>query len=57
MVEVINSNDIIIRSWQNKIQEIFDEVSKTHRKIVIMGKNLQDIINKSIELKYLTINK
>ncbi len=23
MVEVINSNDIIIRSWQNKIQEIF----------------------------------
>ena len=40
-----------------RIQEIFDEVSKTHRKIVIMGKNLQDIINKSIELKYLTINK
>lgn len=23
MAEVINYNDIIIRSWQNKIQEIF----------------------------------
>ena len=40
-----------------RIQEIFDEVSKTNRKIVIMGKFLQDIINKSLELKYLTINK
>ena len=40
-----------------RIQEIFNEVSKTHRKIVIMGKMLQDIINRSLELKYLTINK
>ncbi len=29
-----------------RIQEIFDEVSKTNRKIVIMGKMLQDIIMK-----------
>ncbi len=40
-----------------RIQEIFDEVSKTNRKIVIMGKLLQDIIYKSLDLKYLTINK
>ncbi len=40
-----------------RIQEIFNEVSKTNRKIVIMGKLLQDIIYKSLELKYLTINK
>lgn len=40
-----------------RIQEIFDEVSKTNRKIVIMGKFLNDIINRSLELKYLTINK
>ena len=40
-----------------RIQEIFDEVSKTNRKIVIMGKMLQDIINRSLELKYLTINE
>ena len=39
-----------------RIQEIFDEVSKTHRKIVIMGKKLQDTINKAIADHYLTIN-
>ncbi len=39
-----------------RIQEIFNEVSKTNRKIVIMGKLLQDIINMSLEGKYLTIN-
>ncbi len=40
-----------------RIQEIFNEVSKTNRKIVIMGKYLQDLINMSLENKYLTINK
>ena len=40
-----------------RIQEIFDEVSKTNRKIVIMGKLLQDIVNRSLELKYLHINR
>lgn len=40
-----------------RIQEIFNEVSKTRRKIVIMGKPLQDMINKAIEEGYLTINK
>ena len=40
-----------------RIQEIFDEVSKTKRKIVIMGKYLQELINRSIDLGYLTIDK
>lgn len=38
-----------------RIQEIFDEVSKTHRKIVIMGKNLQTMINTAIKEGYLSI--
>lgn len=40
-----------------RIQEIFNEVSKTHRKMVIMGKGLQDMINKAIEEGYLTVDK
>lgn len=39
-----------------RIQEIFNEVSKTHRKIVIMGKALQDIINRALDEGYLTID-
>ena len=60
--EVLNNNPnriiaSVLPAHIFRIQEIFDEVSKTHRKIVIMGKQLQDIINMSIEMKYLTINK
>ena len=40
-----------------RIQEIFNEVSKTHRKIVIMGKNLQQTINMGISGGYLSIDK
>ena len=39
-----------------RIQEIFNEVSKTHRKIVIMGKALQGIINRALDEGYLTID-
>ena len=39
-----------------RIQEIFDEVSKTHKKIVIMGKSLQDLINQAIKDNYLRID-
>ena len=59
--EVINNNPnriimSVLPAHIMRIQEIFDEVSKTNRKIVVMGKNLQDIINMSIEKKYLSIN-
>ena len=40
-----------------RIQEIFDEVSKTHRKIVLMGKSLQNMITKAINDGYLTLPK
>lgn len=39
-----------------RIQEIFNEVSKTHRKIVIMGKALQGVINRALDEGYLTID-
>lgn len=60
--EVINkSHDRIIATILPahfyRIQELFNEVSKTHRKIVIMGKQLQDLINKAIDEGYLTIQK
>ncbi len=59
--EVLNKNEnriiaTILAAHFYRIQEIFDEVSKTHRKIVIMGKKLQDTINKAIENNYLTVN-
>jgi len=40
-----------------RVQEIFDEVSKTKRKVIIMGKTLQTIIMSSIEMGYLKIDK
>lgn len=40
-----------------RIQEIFNEVSNTNRKIVIMGKTLQKTVNNAIKEGYLTIDK
>ncbi len=40
-----------------RIQEIFNEVSKSHRKIVIMGKGLQTTILNAIDQEYLQIDK
>ena len=40
-----------------RIQEIFNEVSKTKRKVVIMGKTLQTIINRAIDENYITFDK
>ncbi len=36
------------------IEEIFEAAKNTHRKIVIMGKKLQSVINMAIEEKYLS---
>lgn len=59
--EVLNKNEnriiaTILPAHFYRIQEIFNEVSKTHRKIVIMGKSLQDLINKALEEGYLHID-
>ena len=60
--EVINkSNDRIIATvlpaHYTRIQEIFNEVSKTHRKIVVMGKQLQELVNNATKDGYLNIDK
>lgn len=39
------------------IQEIFNSVASTHRKVVVMGKKLQNVINYSVENGYLTIEE
>ena len=60
--EVLHKNDdriiaTILPAHIYRVQEIFDEVMKTHRKIVIMGSGLQDLIGKAISMNYLTIDK
>lgn len=47
----------VLNSHLYRIQELFDEVSKTNRKIIIMGKRLQTVINDAIANGYLFINK
>ncbi len=59
--DVFNKNDdriiaTILPAHIYRVQEIFDEVMKTHRKVVVMGKGLQELIRKSMEMNYLTIN-
>lgn len=59
--EVMNKNEdriiaTILPAHIYRVQEIFNEVMKTHRKVVIMGKGLQDLIKKSMEMQYLTID-
>ena len=38
------------------IQEIFDAAKNSHRKIVVMGKKLQNVVNMAIENKYLKVD-
>ncbi len=55
-----NENRIIFNVFAAhiyNIQELFNEVAKTERKIVIMGKTLQGIINNALELGYLKFDK
>ena len=46
----------VLNSHLYRIQELFNEVSKTDRKIVIMGKRLQSIIKYSLDNNYLNID-
>ncbi|MDO5568661.1 MAG: ribonuclease J [bacterium] len=47
----------VLSSQLYRIQELFDEVSKTNRKVVIIGKKLQNIINQAIISKSLKVSK
>ena len=46
----------VLDSHLYRIQELINEVEKTDRKIVIMGKRLKNIIDTAIENHYLTVN-
>lgn len=59
--EILNKNEgriitSILPAHIYRVQELFDGVMKTKRKIVIMGKSLQEIIQKAINLGYLTVD-
>ena len=60
--ETINKNDgrilfNIMQAQIFRIQELFDEVKKTERNVVIMGKKLEEIILKSIDMGYIDFDK
>ena len=60
--EVLNDTDdriiaTVMPAHYYRIQEIFNEVNNTHRKVVIMGKELQETINRAIAEGYLIVNK
>ncbi len=40
-----------------RIQELFNEIMKTKRKVVIMGKTLQEIVNHAMDLGYLKFDR
>ncbi len=59
--DVLNKNEnriiaTIMTAHIYRVQEILTEVSKTKRKVVIMGKSLQTLINKAIDMGYVTFN-
>jgi ribonuclease J len=60
--EALNKNEgrIIFNIFQAqlyRIQELFTEILKTNRNIVIMGKRLESIIIKAIDMKYIDFDK
>ncbi|MBR6690748.1 MAG: ribonuclease J [Bacilli bacterium] len=60
--ETINENDgriffNIFETQIYRIQELFNEISKTNRNVVIMGKSLENIILKGIEFGYIDFDK
>ena len=62
MWDILNNTDerIIISLYPDhiyRLQEIFDSVARTKRKIVLMGKRLQEVVEYSIDNNYLDIDK
>jgi len=59
--DVLQKNDgriiaTILPAHIYRVQEIFNEVMKTKRKVVIMGKSLQETIHRALNLHYLTVD-
>lgn len=62
MQEILNRNEgrilfNIFEAQLYRIQELFSAVEKTNRKVVIMGKKLENIIMRSIEEGYIKFDK
>lgn len=60
--EIIGRNDgriliNVLAAQLHRIQEIFNEIMKTDRKVVILGKRLESIVSKAIDMKYMTFDK
>ena len=60
--EVINRNDgriliNVLAAQLHRIQEIFNEIMKTDREVVILGKRLETIVNKAIDMGYMKFDK
>lgn len=47
----------IFQTQLYRIQELFNEISKTNRRVVIMGKNLETMIYNAIDKGYMTFDK
>ncbi len=55
-----NSGRILLNIFETqvyRIQELFTEISKTNRNVVIMGKYLQDIMTHAIDMKLVKFDK
>lgn len=47
----------ICQAHLTRVQELFNEVSNTKRNVIIMGKRLESIVMKAIDMKYLKFDK
>lgn len=58
---MVKSKDRVIATIQPahiyRLQEILNACVKTRKKVIIMGKRLQDLVNESIDLGYITFDK
>ena len=60
--EILNRNEgrILYNVYQTqlyRIQELFDEIKNTKRNIVILGKRLESVILKAIDMRYVNFDK
>ena len=47
----------IFQAQLYRIQELFNEITKTNRRVVIMGKTLETLIHNAIDNGYMTFDK
>lgn len=62
LAEIINQNEgrILFNIYQTqlyRIQELFNEIKNTNRKVVILGKRLENVVLKAIDMNYIDFDK